>query len=102
MSSGAMRSGQQRLESLAPPQLPKAEHAVAFGERPFQKAPIRAGTTWRDHGISSRWPEKVDRSLHPHVKPIGLIAVSVIDVMAVTPFQTKDGAPPMIRRGQRP
>ena len=39
----------------------------------YQKAPIRAGTTWRDHGISSRWPEKVDRSLHPHVKPIGLI-----------------------------
>src|SRR5262249_18043417 len=39
----------------------------------YQKAPIRAGTTWRDHGISSRWPEKVDRSLLPHVQPIALI-----------------------------
>jgi hypothetical protein len=25
-------------------------------------------------GGSSRWPEKVDRNIHPHVKPIGLIA----------------------------
>jgi site-specific DNA-methyltransferase (adenine-specific) len=40
----------------------------------LQKPPIKAGATWRDHGISSRWAEKVDRNIHPHVKPIGLIA----------------------------
>jgi site-specific DNA-methyltransferase (adenine-specific) len=39
----------------------------------LQKPPVKAGTTWRDHGIPSRWPERVDRKLHPHVKPIGLI-----------------------------
>jgi site-specific DNA-methyltransferase (adenine-specific) len=38
-----------------------------------QKPPIRAGSTWKDHGIPSRWPEKVDRGIHPHVKPRGLI-----------------------------
>jgi site-specific DNA-methyltransferase (adenine-specific) len=40
----------------------------------LQKPPLVAGKTWRDHGIPSRWPEKVDRSIHPHVKPIGLIS----------------------------
>src|SRR4029077_11497848 len=40
----------------------------------LQKQPIKAKATWRDHGIPSRWPEKVDRKLHPHVKPRGLIA----------------------------
>jgi len=40
----------------------------------LQKPPIKAGITWRDHGIPNRWPEKVDRKLHPHVKPIGLIS----------------------------
>jgi site-specific DNA-methyltransferase (adenine-specific) len=39
----------------------------------LQKPPIRAGATWRDHSIPSRWAEKVDRKLHPHVKPIALI-----------------------------
>jgi site-specific DNA-methyltransferase (adenine-specific) len=39
----------------------------------LQKAPIRAKATWRDHSIRSRWVEKVDRKIHPHVKPIGLI-----------------------------
>jgi site-specific DNA-methyltransferase (adenine-specific) len=39
----------------------------------LQKPPIIA-KTWRDHGIPSRWPEKVDRKIHPHVKPINLIA----------------------------
>jgi site-specific DNA-methyltransferase (adenine-specific) len=39
----------------------------------LQKPPITA-TTWKDHGIPSRWPEKVDRTLHPHIKPAGLIA----------------------------
>lgn len=40
----------------------------------FQKPPIKAKATWSDHGIADRWPEKVDRKLHPHVKPIGLIS----------------------------
>jgi site-specific DNA-methyltransferase (adenine-specific) len=39
----------------------------------LQKAPIKAKTTRRDHGIPDRWIEKVDRKLHPHMKPIGLI-----------------------------
>jgi site-specific DNA-methyltransferase (adenine-specific) len=39
----------------------------------LQKPPVIAGKTWRDHGIPSRWPEKVDRAIHPHAKPIGLI-----------------------------
>jgi site-specific DNA-methyltransferase (adenine-specific) len=41
----------------------------------MQKAPIRAKATWRDHGISCRWPEKIDKKLypHPHAKPPGLI-----------------------------
>jgi site-specific DNA-methyltransferase (adenine-specific) len=39
----------------------------------LQKSPIKANTTWRDHAIPNRWPEKVDRNLHPHIKPIGLI-----------------------------
>lgn len=38
----------------------------------LQKPPIGPGS-WRDHGIPNRWPEKVDRKLHPHIKPIGLI-----------------------------
>jgi site-specific DNA-methyltransferase (adenine-specific) len=40
----------------------------------LQKPPLVARKTWRDHTICNRWPEKVDRKLHPHVKPIGLIA----------------------------
>jgi site-specific DNA-methyltransferase (adenine-specific) len=40
----------------------------------LQKPPLRAKATWRDHGIRSRWSEKVDRKkIHPHAKPIGLI-----------------------------
>jgi site-specific DNA-methyltransferase (adenine-specific) len=39
----------------------------------YQKPPVRVGSTWKDHGIPSRWPEKVDRGIHPHIKPIGLI-----------------------------
>jgi site-specific DNA-methyltransferase (adenine-specific) len=39
----------------------------------MQRPPVRARMTWRDHGIPDRWVEKVDRKLHPHVKPIGLI-----------------------------
>jgi site-specific DNA-methyltransferase (adenine-specific) len=40
----------------------------------LQKPPLRAKGTWRDHGIPSRWPEKVETKTHPHVKPAGLIA----------------------------
>jgi site-specific DNA-methyltransferase (adenine-specific) len=40
----------------------------------LQKPPLRAKATWRDHSIPNRWPEKVDRSIHPHIKPIVLIA----------------------------
>ena len=39
----------------------------------LQKPPLAAKNTWRDHSIPNRWPEKVDRTLHPHIKPIGLI-----------------------------
>jgi len=39
----------------------------------LQKPPTKARATWRDHGIPNRWIEKVDRKLHPHIKPIGLI-----------------------------
>jgi site-specific DNA-methyltransferase (adenine-specific) len=38
----------------------------------LQRPPITA-STWRDHGILSRWPEKVNRKLHPHVEPADLI-----------------------------
>jgi site-specific DNA-methyltransferase (adenine-specific) len=39
----------------------------------LQRPKLAAKRTWRDHGIPSRWPEKVDRHIHPHIKPIGLI-----------------------------
>jgi site-specific DNA-methyltransferase (adenine-specific) len=39
----------------------------------LQKPPLKAKATWTDHGIPNRWPEKVDRKLHPHIKPVGLI-----------------------------
>jgi site-specific DNA-methyltransferase (adenine-specific) len=38
----------------------------------LQMPPVTA-SNWRDHGIPSRWVEKVDRRIHPHIKPIGLI-----------------------------
>jgi DNA modification methylase len=39
----------------------------------LQRPPKRAKVTWCDHSIPNRWPEKVDRKLHAHIKPIGLI-----------------------------
>ena len=39
----------------------------------MQKPPLAAKRTWRDHGIPNRWVEKVDRKIHPHIKPIELI-----------------------------
>jgi site-specific DNA-methyltransferase (adenine-specific) len=38
----------------------------------LQKPPISA-RTWCDHGIPNRWAEKVDRNVHAHIKPVGLI-----------------------------
>jgi site-specific DNA-methyltransferase (adenine-specific) len=38
----------------------------------MQRPPVHA-RTWRDHAIPNRWAEKVDRKIHPHIKPIGLI-----------------------------
>ena len=44
----------------------------------LQKAPIKARATWRTKPtIPDRWPEKVDRTLHPHIKPIGLISALI-------------------------
>jgi site-specific DNA-methyltransferase (adenine-specific) len=40
----------------------------------LQKPPVKAGATWRDHAIPNRWVERVERRLHPHVKPQGLIS----------------------------
>jgi site-specific DNA-methyltransferase (adenine-specific) len=33
----------------------------------LQRPPLVAKSTWRDHGIPSRWPGKVDRTIHPHM-----------------------------------
>jgi site-specific DNA-methyltransferase (adenine-specific) len=52
------------------------EQAVAPARRLsacLTEAPVTA-RTWRDHAIPSRWPEKVDQAVHPHIKPIGLIS----------------------------
>jgi site-specific DNA-methyltransferase (adenine-specific) len=44
----------------------------------LQKPPKKARATWRTKPtIPDRWPEKVDRKLHPHVKPIGLISALI-------------------------
>jgi site-specific DNA-methyltransferase (adenine-specific) len=48
----------------------------------LQKPPLRAKGTWRDHGIPSRWDEKVDRRIHPHLKPAGLIRRLIAAVTA--------------------
>ena len=40
----------------------------------LQKPPLVAKATWRDHGIPNRWPEKIERGIHPHLKPTGLIS----------------------------
>jgi site-specific DNA-methyltransferase (adenine-specific) len=46
----------------------------------LQKPPLKAKATWTDHSIPSRWIEKVDRRIHPHVKPISLIRRLVASV----------------------
>ena len=55
----------------------------------LQKPPISA-KTWTDHGIPSRWAEKVDRRRHPHIKPTELTsrligAVTVAGDLVVDP-----------------
>jgi site-specific DNA-methyltransferase (adenine-specific) len=39
----------------------------------LQKLPLRAKDVWKDHGIRDVWSEGVERGVHPHRKPIGLI-----------------------------
>jgi hypothetical protein len=44
----------------------------------LHKKPIIARATWRPSPpIPVRWPETVDRKLHPHIKPIGLISALI-------------------------
>jgi site-specific DNA-methyltransferase (adenine-specific) len=44
----------------------------------LQKNPFVARATWRTRPtIPDRWPEKVDRKLHPHIKPFGLISALI-------------------------
>jgi site-specific DNA-methyltransferase (adenine-specific) len=43
-------------------------------QKPFLKKPFISPRTWRDHGIASRWIERVDRKRHPHIKPVRFIA----------------------------
>jgi len=44
----------------------------------LQKLPIKARATWRTKPtIPDRWLEKVDRKLHPHIKPVGLISALI-------------------------
>ena len=40
----------------------------------LQKKPLRARATWSDRGIPDHWTEKVDRKIHPHIKPVGLLS----------------------------
>jgi site-specific DNA-methyltransferase (adenine-specific) len=56
----------------------------------LQKPPLRAKGTWTDHGIRDRWVEKVDRRIHPHIKPAGLLrrliaAVTAPDDLVIDP-----------------
>jgi site-specific DNA-methyltransferase (adenine-specific) len=68
----------------------------------LQRAPTIAKKTWRDRGIPNRWVEKVDRRIHPHIKPIDLIkrlinAVTRPGDLVVDPAagSTRDVAVPM-------
>jgi len=65
-----------------------------------QKSPIKANTTWRDHAIPNRWPEKVDRNLHPHIKPIGLITRLIAAVTLRAWIQTHRPDQAVIERAQ--
>jgi site-specific DNA-methyltransferase (adenine-specific) len=39
----------------------------------LQKKPKAARATWSDRGIPDHWSEKVDRKIHPLIKPVGLL-----------------------------
>jgi site-specific DNA-methyltransferase (adenine-specific) len=44
----------------------------------LQKLPLKGRATWRTTPtIPDRWIEKIDRKLHPHIKPIGLISALI-------------------------
>jgi site-specific DNA-methyltransferase (adenine-specific) len=44
----------------------------------LQKPPLKGRATWRTTPtIPDRWVEKVDRKLHPHIKPIGLTSALI-------------------------
>jgi site-specific DNA-methyltransferase (adenine-specific) len=49
----------------------------------LQKPPLKARATWRTMpSIPDRWVEKVDRKLHPHIKPVGLIRALIEAITA--------------------
>ena len=71
----------------------------------LQRPPVTA-RNWRDHGIPSRWVEKVDRRIHPHAKPIGLIerliaAVTLPDDLVIDPAAGGFGVLDAARRLER-
>jgi site-specific DNA-methyltransferase (adenine-specific) len=39
----------------------------------LQKKPLRARKTWSDRSIPDHWSEKIDRKIHPHIKPADLL-----------------------------
>jgi site-specific DNA-methyltransferase (adenine-specific) len=49
----------------------------------MQRPPTKARATWSDHSIPDRWVEKVDRTIHPHFKPTGLIERLIAATTAV-------------------
>jgi site-specific DNA-methyltransferase (adenine-specific) len=51
----------------------RGDYLLVLQKPRLQKPRFVAKATWRDHGIPSRWIEKIDRKLHPHAKPPGLI-----------------------------
>jgi site-specific DNA-methyltransferase (adenine-specific) len=48
----------------------------------LQKPPISA-RSWKDHSLTNRWSEKIDRKIHPHIKPGGLITRLIAAVTEV-------------------
>src|SRR5262245_48200689 len=47
---------------------------VVVLQRPRLQRPQVIAKNWTDHSIPSRWAEKVDRRIHPHIKPAELTA----------------------------
>jgi site-specific DNA-methyltransferase (adenine-specific) len=49
----------------------------------LQKPPLKGRATWRTTPmIPNRWVEEVDRKLHPHIKPTGLISALISAITA--------------------